>query len=458
MSKLVLVNYRISAAEEREVRRKIELIRRMLTRCAALQQVLQKLEPVAGEKWAEVLARYQRTVDERRWREFTDAYNRLYDELPAVERGLEKALADAKAKRLRLELTAATLMATSGSTAERSRLASITSHAAGLYADRFQNAVAAIEAIVRQRFNTPLDVAEPDVTSDQIALARELLALSAEPVRFADASVAEHQVAAQTGGGTDAARIARLMEQISQVDPELVPIDDLLVRIRELPASSPGQRALLIDSVTLETKERLDLARRQREVQMTIDEGLAWLTPFESEDADHLRERLAAALAAKDLVAAQAAGAEAKTWAEAEGKRQDGQRIRSLLLRELQQLGYEVNVQGAAWDEGSRITIQNPTEPNYDVQLSAVAGGAVQSKVRAYDHLERSAGINRRDVEVEQSWCNDLARVNKALAERGITAEIAHEEGPGACAQVPLPARHSRPLESGRTVERERKA
>ena len=44
-----------------------------------------------------------------------------------------------------------------------------------------------------------------------------------------------------------------------------------------------------------------------------------------------------------------------------------------------------------------------------------VPGGQIQSKVRAYDHAGRGAGFNRRDVEVEQSWCDDLAKVDKLL-------------------------------------------
>src|SRR5262245_61010911 len=111
MSKLVLVNYRISDAEEREVRRKIALIRSLLERCTRLQKELAKLEPVAGQDWSEVLERYRSSVDAAQWKDFVDEYNRLYDELPEVERQLEKALAHAKGKRLRLELTAATLLA-----------------------------------------------------------------------------------------------------------------------------------------------------------------------------------------------------------------------------------------------------------------------------------------------------------------------------------------------------------
>jgi hypothetical protein len=104
------------------------------------------------------------------------------------------------------------------------------------------------------------------------------------------------------------------------------------------------------------------------------------------------------------------------------------------------------------------VTIQKPHEPNYDVQLSAAPGGAIQSKVRAYDHPGRSDGVNRRDVEVEQGWCNDLARVNNLLVERGLMAEIVHEEGPGSSEQKPLPARAQRDVHSTTARQIERKA
>ena len=214
-------------------------------------------------------------------------------------------------------------------------------------------------------------------------------------------------------------------------------------------AGQSGENSLLLNSIEFEAQERLAAARRRRELQAIVDDGMAWLSPFQSLSAEHLRERLHAALAAADIAAASATADEARAWAEAEGKRQDAGRVRAVLLRELQELGYEVNLQGPAWDEGGRIAIQKPSEPNYDIQLGAMPGGALQSKVRAYDHPGRSAGVNRRDVEVEQSWCEDLARLNLALDGCGVTAEIIHVEGPGSSEQRPLPARAGTPRESG---------
>jgi len=464
MSKLVLVNYRVSDAEERETRRKIALIRSTLERCARLQRELAKLEPVAGRDWSEVLERYGKLVDASQWNQFVDEYNRLYDELPEVERRLEKELKDAKAKRLRLELTAAALLAAAGTPAERQELEAISQGAGGLHGRKFQDAQSRLEKLVRRRLETPLSVADPTLTSDQIALAHDLLAASpgegtGTPMQrgFGESESAPYE-ASLAGSATPSGRVIQLSERLAELDPALVSVDDLVARLLELPAKSAGDRGLLIDSIELEAQERLSAAKRKRELEAVVDDGLAWLTPFQSLSADSLRERLTAAAAAGDLVAARRASADARAWAEAEGERQDGVRVRAALLGELRELGYEVNLQGEAWDEGSRITIQKPSEPNYDVQLSAAPGGAIQSKVRAYDHAGRSAGINRRDVEVEQGWCDDLSRVSKLLAERGVAAQIVHEDRPGSAAQAPLPARRDRADAPGLGKARSRKA
>jgi hypothetical protein len=444
VSKLVLVNYRVSDAERRAVLQKIAQIRAMLKRCAALRAELAKLEPVAGEDWAKTLARYVE-FETGNITEFTAEHNRLDDALPGIVERLENALAEARAKRTRLELTAATLAAIGATAEEQAILGGLDRRAATLYGDKYEKAVAQVEAILRKRFETPLtEVGEKAPSAGQLALAKELLvaAGTAEPVAVPAAPQQSPQ------RPTDASRINKLAAQIGGLDPSLASFDDLLERLRQLPAADPAQRSLLIDSIELSASERLAAARRKRETAELVDEGLAWLAPFASLSADEFRRKLEQAGSAGDLNAARAAHDEAKKWAMEEARREDGARIRAALISELQDLGYEVNVQAQAWTEGSRITASRPNDPNYDVQLSAVPGGQVQSKVRAYDHAGRSTGLNRRDVEVEQSWCDDLAKLNKQLAERGIGAEILREDGPGTAAQIPLPSRAERDLDA----------
>jgi hypothetical protein len=443
VSKLVLVNYQVSEAERRAVLQKIAQIRATLKRCAALRAELAKLEPVAGEDWAKTLARYVE-FETGNITEFTSEHNRLDDALPGIVERLETALAEARAKRTRLELTAATLAAIGATAEEQAILGGLDRRAATLFGDNYEKAAAQVEAILRKRLETPLTPAgEKAPSAEQLALAKELLAAAgpADPIAVPSAPSESPQ------RPTDAVRIIRLAAQIGNLEPSLASFDDLLERLRQLPAADPAQRSLLIDSIELSASERLVAARRKREIEKLVDDGLAWLSPFASLSADEFRRKLEQAGSVGDLSAARAAHDEAKTWAVVEARREDGARIRAALISELQALNYEVNVQGEAWSEGSRISASKPNEPNYDVQLSAVPGGQVQSKVRAYDHAGRSTGVNRRDVEVEQSWCDDLAKVNKHLAERGIGAEIFREDGPGTAAQIPLPSRNERDLD-----------
>lgn len=454
MSKLVVASYRVSDAERREVQRKIALIRATLKRLAALRDELARLEPVAEEDWANTLAQYDAFEKDDVF-QFTGVHNRLEDALPGVAEKLEKALGEARAKRTRLELTAATLMALGASPEEKAVLGALDARSATLYADAYKTAAARVEAILRKRLDTPLNAPdEAGLTSAQLALAAELLAGSGPSetpsIPGAPAKLERHS--------PDAARINKLVAQIGGLDTTLASFDDLLEQLRQIPAIAPAQRALLIDSIEIAAGQRLNDARRKREVRNTIDDGLASLAPFASLTADEHRRRLEVALAADNLDTARSVREEALKWAKEEAHRQDGARVRAALVAELQGLGYEVNVQAEAWNEGRSITAARPNEPNYDVQLGAAPGGKIQSKVRAYDHAGRSAGVNRRDVEVEQSWCDDLARLNKLLAERGIGSDILREDGPGTTAQVPLPTRHDRGGdEPGRPIQRELK-
>lgn len=448
MSKLVVASYRVSEEERRWVQRKIALIRAMLKRCAQLREELAVLEPVSGENWRETLAKYKLFEITNVW-QFTEEHNRLEEGLPQMLADLEKALADARAKRTRLELTAATLLALGVTAEEKALLAPLETQSASLYADRYADAWGKVEAMLKKRLDTPLaDSGEAKATTEQLALARELLP-QGDSNKVSDMV---KPVAAEPS--PDALRIQKLTDQIAALDPVLGTYDDLIQRLRSAATAAAHQRPLLIASIELEAQERLGAVRRKKEVRDVADEALSWLAPFSSLTADNLRRRIEDVGQKDDVGAVRLLREEVKAWAEAEAQREDGVKVRTALVAELQNLGYEVNVQGSAWSEGERITAIRPNEPNYDVQLSAAPGGVIQSKVRAYAHAGRSSGVNRRDVEVEQSWCDDLAKLNKQLAERGIEGEILREDGPGSSAQVPLEGRATTDIEGRLSQQR----
>ena len=436
MSKLVVSRYRVPTEEERRAAlQKIALVRQMLQRCAAIREALERFEHVEGEELSQTLARYDQAVSEQRWDDFVEDYNRLYVSLPALERRLEQQLAAARGRRLRLELTALTLAA-NASRDDKASLETIARAARTMRGDALDAANAKLEAVLTRQLNAASGAAAKAVSAAQSELARTLMHPDAPPPeRIGRDRPAPEPVATIA---TDRARIDALISQLSALDEDAgVYVDRVLAIAAEKDSST---RVMQLDSLILEVSEREASRRADRDRSRLTGEALAELTPFDGPAVDTLRERVRSAA---DAGQARALFDEARALAAAEGKRRDGALARAAMLKALSGLGYELRLQGPGWAEGTKLEIQRPNEPNYDVQLSAPPNGQIQSKVRAYAHAGRSEGVNRRDVEVEQSWCDDLRALNALLQAEGFAAEIVHEEGPGSAAQKPLPPRHA---------------
>ncbi|WP_088346498.1 MULTISPECIES: hypothetical protein [Rhodomicrobium] len=437
MSKLAVYHYRVPTQEERRAAlQKIAQVRELLRRCAALRERLERFEPVEGEDLPQTLARYDRAVAEQRWDDFVEDYNRLYDSLPALEQRLEQQLAAAKGRRLRLELTARTL-AGDASGEEKPLLEAIARGAKMMRADALDAADAKIEAVLARRLNAASGAAASAVSAAQSELARALRHPDAPPPERIS-GLGRQALVPPLAGEADRSRVERLIAQLSALDEDAGHyIDRVLAIAGETDGST---RAMQLDSLVIEISEREAGRRAARDLSRLTGEALAELTPFDSPAADIMRERLRRAA---DVGEARALFDEARALAAAEAKRRDGALARAAMLKALSGLGYELRLQGEAWAEGTQLEIQRPGEPNYDVQLSAPPNGRIQSKVRAYAHAGRGDGVNRRDVEVEQSWCDDLRALNALMQAEGFAADIVHEEGPGSAAQKPLPAREA---------------
>jgi hypothetical protein len=436
MSKLVVSRYRVPTEEERRAAlQKIALVRQMLQRCAALREALARFEHVAGEELAQTLARYDQAVSEQRWDDFVEDYNQLYDRLPALEKRLEQQLATAKGRRLRLELTALTLAA-NASGDDKASLETIARTAKTMRGDALDVANAKMEAVLARHLNAASSAAAKAISAAQSELARTLMHLDAPPPERIG-GIGRQAPERLPPEQADRSRIEGLIAQLSALDEDAsLYVDRVLGIVAEKDAS---MRVMRLDALVLEVSEREASRRADRDRARLTGEALAELTPFDGAAVDALRERVRSAA---DAGQARALFDEARALAAAEGKRRDSALARSAMLKALSELGYELRLQGPEWAEGTKLEIQRPNEPNYDVQLSAPPNGQIQSKVRAYAHAGRSEGVNRRDVEVEQSWCDDLRALNALLQAEGFATEIVHEEGPGSTAQKPLPPRH----------------
>ena len=453
MSKLVVSYYRVLTEEgRRAVLQKIALVRQMLQRCVALRGALERFELVEGDELAHNLARYDQAVNEQRWDDFVDDYNRLYDSLPQLEKRLEQQLAVAKGRRLRLELTALTLAGDIVGTGDKAVLESIAHAVKTMRTEALDAASAQIEAILARRLDEPPDAVALAVTAGQIKLARALMHPDAPPPE----RIGGHSQQLQEPGAVtlaDRVRINQLIAQLSALDEDATVYVDRVLGIAS--QKDPSTRAIQLDSLVIEVSEREASRRAARDLSRLTGEALAELTPFDGPGVQALRKRLRRAV---DVGQARALFEEARGLAAAEAKRRDGALARSAMLTGLSALGYELRLQGKAWDEGTQLEIQRPDEPNYDVQLMAPPNGRIQSKVRAFAHAGRSEGVNRRDVEVEQSWCDDFRALNALMQAQGFAAEIEHEEGPGSAPQKPLPPRDGARAPAGTETPRTRSA
>ena len=451
MSKLVVLRYRDPTEEERRaVMQKIALVRQMLQRCVALRDALERFELVEGEELAQTLARYDQAVAAQRWDDFVDDYNRLYDSLPELEKRLEQQLAAAKGRRLRLELTALTLAGNIAGVGDKAVLESIARGAKTMCTETLNAASAQIEDVLARRLNEPPAEIANAVVAAQTELARTLMHPDAPP--FERIGGRSRQVRAP-GAVTepDRARIDGLIAQLSALDEDATVYLDRVLGIALHKDAS--MRAMQLDSLMIEVSEREAGRRAARDLSRLTGEALAELTPFDGPPVETLRARLRGAA---DVGQARALFEEARDLAAVEAKRRDGVIARAAILKGLRALGYELRLQGEAWDEGTQLEIKRPDEPNYDVRLSAPPNGRIQSKVRAYTHAGRGEGVNRRDVEVEQSWCDDLRALNVLMQAEGFAAEIEQEEGPGSAPQKPLPPRDGAREPAGTAAPRTR--
>lgn len=450
MSKLVVSYYRVLTEEERRaVLQKIALVRQMLQRCVALREALERFELVEGDELAHNLARYDQAVNEQRWDDFVDDYNRLYDSLPELEKRLEQQLAAAKGRRLRLELTALTLAGDVACAEDRAILETIARAAKAMRSEALDAASAQIEAVLARRLNALPDMGANAVTAVQTELARTLMHPDAPPPERIGRPARPAPVIAEA----ERARIDLLIAQLSALEEDAgVYVDRVLGIALEKDAST---RAMQLDSLMIEVSEREASRRAARDLSRLTGEALAELTPFDGPAVRALRDRLTKAV---DVGQARALFEEARGLAVAEAKRRDGALARAAILKGLSALGYELRLQGKVWDEGTQLEIQRPGEPNYDVQLSAPPNGRIQSKVRAYVHAGRGEGVNRRDIEVEQSWCDDFRALNALMQAQGFAAEIEREEGPGSAPQKPLPPRDGVRAPAGTATPRTRSA
>ncbi len=241
------------------------------------------------------------------------------------------------------------------------------------------------------------------------------------------------------------------------VDPERERIEKLLVKLELLDDSNETtglrsrlealdgeqdqrQRRLLLDSLSLELSQTLQRRAREAERLAILDELEAQLGVFN-----------AAPTGLKTAISAHRDGQGAslsdlrqavEAWCEQEALRLDGERVRSVVLSSLRELGYDVREgMTTAWVEGGSIVVQKAGSSEYGVELQDVDGRMRTELVR---FGEPGAPVTeqqrQRDTEIEQQWCTAHAQTLENLRKEGLAAKVMAKREPG---EVPLAIRRA---------------
>jgi len=247
--------------------------------------------------------------------------------------------------------------------------------------------------------------------------------------------------------------------ELKVVDPERERIEKLLVQLELLDDSNETtglrsrlealdeeqdlrKRRLLLDSLSLELSQTLQRRAREAKRLEILDELEARLGVFnaapvglKSAISAHRDEHGASLTKLQQAVEA---------WCEQEALRLDGERVRSVVLESLRELGYDVR-QGmsTAWVEGGSIVVQKAGSSEYGVELQDLDGRMRTEVVRFGDPgAPVTEQQHQRDTEIEQQWCTAHAQTLENLRKQGMEAKIMAKREPG---EIPLAVRLSAP-------------
>lgn len=427
------------AARRREEARDLSEIARKLQRLERLSKELAKLSVPTASSLQSIRQRMENTTQALTVAERRDFIARLKAD---VEK-FEVAIRDARIERQRLVLTARSLLGGAGGET-RAALEAAVRDAQSAGPEAFKTLRQGVEGFVTQRI---LRAGSEKIEKELSSMAHQL----------AEALMSSNAPRAELPKEVDATRskVDRLLELLGAFGEEGRVLRNRAERLFETPAAADFQ--LKLDSLCLDAAMLRDVQHQRLETQRKIEAGIDRLAPFDDPESTALKARLSEALSAP-AQQSQSLAEKAVEHAQLMAQQEDARKARAAMLSGLIALGYEVHIDGESWDDGERITVSRPEEPNYDVQLAARADGKVQAKVRAFRHSGRSEAANLRDVEVEDQWCSDLHNLHNQMASQGIAATLERAEAPGALPVVLVdhPGNRRPSVDQGTTIRQRR--
>lgn len=220
----------------------------------------------------------------------------------------------------------------------------------------------------------------------------------------------------------------------AEADDPTASIEGWKRKARAIANAESNESALMLDSLVLELTDYVRNRRASQALKAAIAAALAESSKISSPEAEGWRGKLQAAL--EQSIPAEESDALLKSvraWIIEENGREDACEQRAAVLRALGELGYEVREgMAAAWTMQGRIIVHKPDESLYGIEFSAPAtGNAFQTRVVAVGELQRNS---QRDLEIEETWCDEFARLRELLSHEGFKTNLVQNHEPGTVA------------------------
>lgn len=237
-------------------------------------------------------------------------------------------------------------------------------------------------------------------------------------------------------------------------DPERDRIEGLLMQLELLSTSSdaaefrarmdaldaesdPRQRRLRLDSLSLQISQALQRGKETMAHLALLDELEAQIGVYDAVPEDLLQSIAVQRQSQPMSPALDELRQAVERWCEEQARRMDGDRIRSVVIDSLRELGYDVR-EGMAtgWAAGGSVVLQKAGSHDYAVELKDL-NGRLRSQVLRYGDPDASVSDQQRqrDTEIEQQWCTAHAQTLANLRQQGIEAQIMAKREPG---EVPM--------------------
>lgn len=114
--------------------------------------------------------------------------------------------------------------------------------------------------------------------------------------------------------------------------------------------------------------------------------------------------------------------------------RQEQEKKRRAVIESLAELGYQASEgMELAVAKGGKLEFRKPGEKEYAVSVVMDGGSEIleTEMVRYASSQDMTAQQKQRDIEKEEGWCSDHARVRQAMQTRGVATKFLYQKRPG---------------------------